>query len=86
MFLPDQVNLPVAPFVSENIIIDLLAKGSYEEAMQRCQVIFHAASPFVMKVDDPQKQLIEPAQLGDGCCGSQRPGRGSLQGCLHTFS
>ncbi len=43
---------------------DLLAKGSYKEAMQGCQVIFHTASPFVMKVDDPQKELIEPAQIG----------------------
>jgi len=43
---------------------DLLAEGSYDEAMQGCEVVFHTASPFVMAVNDPQKELIEPAQLG----------------------
>jgi len=43
---------------------DLLAEGSYDEAMQGCEVVFHTASPFMMAVNDPQKELIEPAQLG----------------------
>jgi len=43
---------------------DLLAEGSYDEARQGCEVVFHTASPFVMAVNDPQKELIEPAQLG----------------------
>jgi len=43
---------------------DLLDEGSYAEAMQGCEVVFHTASPFVMNVQDPQKELIEPAQLG----------------------
>ncbi len=43
---------------------DLLANGSYAEAMQGCSVVFHTASPFAMSVDNPQKELIEPAQLG----------------------
>lgn len=43
---------------------DLLEKGSYAEAMQGCEVVFHTASPFTLTVDDPQKDLIEPAQLG----------------------
>ncbi|MEL6815885.1 MAG: NAD-dependent epimerase/dehydratase family protein, partial [Cyanobacteria bacterium J06598_3] len=43
---------------------NLLAKGSYAEAMTGCQVVFHTASPFTLNVNDPQKDLIEPAQLG----------------------
>lgn len=43
---------------------DLLSEGSYFEAMQGCQVVFHTASPFTSKIKDPQKDLVEPAQLG----------------------
>lgn len=43
---------------------DLLVPGSYAEAMQGCTVVFHTASPFTVAVDNPQKDLIEPAQLG----------------------
>jgi dihydroflavonol-4-reductase len=32
--------------------------------MQGCELVFHTASPFTIAVDDPQKDLIEPAQLG----------------------
>lgn len=43
---------------------DLLSKGSYAKAMDGCQLVFHTASPFVMDVKDPQKDLIDPAVLG----------------------
>ena len=43
---------------------DLLDKGSYAEAMAGCQIVFHTASPFKIDVVDPQKELIDPAQLG----------------------
>lgn len=43
---------------------DLLDDGSYAKAMDGCEVVFHTASPFFMNVKDPQKELIEPAQLG----------------------
>lgn len=43
---------------------DLLEKGSYAEAMQGCELVFHTASPFTLSVTDPQKDLVEPAQLG----------------------
>lgn len=43
---------------------DLLLEGSYQAAMEGCQVVFHTASPFTMDVDDPLKELIEPAQMG----------------------
>lgn len=43
---------------------DLLETGSYAEGMRDCNVVFHTASPFTLDVDDPQKQLIDPAYLG----------------------
>tara|TARA_R110002072_G_scaffold63882_16_gene158595 strand:+ start:878 stop:1927 length:1050 start_codon:yes stop_codon:yes gene_type:complete len=43
---------------------DLLVDGSYEEAMQGCELVFHTASPFILNVKDKQKDLIEPALKG----------------------
>ncbi|TYP98336.1 nucleoside-diphosphate-sugar epimerase [Tenacibaculum adriaticum] len=43
---------------------NLLVKGSYNEAMKGCELIFHTASPFKTKIKDPQKELIDPALLG----------------------
>ncbi|KAA9010444.1 NAD-dependent epimerase/dehydratase family protein [Histidinibacterium aquaticum] len=43
---------------------DLLDDGSFSEAMQSCEVVFHTASPFTMKYEDPQRDLIDPALNG----------------------
>ena len=43
---------------------DLLNEGSYAEAMLGCELVFHTASPFTLDVDNPQKDLIEPALKG----------------------
>ncbi len=43
---------------------DLLQPGSYAQAMAQCEVVFHTASPFTIKVKDPQRDLIDPALLG----------------------
>ena len=43
---------------------DLLEPGSFGEAMQGCRVVFHLASPFVLNVTDPDKELVEPAVEG----------------------
>ncbi len=43
---------------------DLLQPGSYKEAMEGCELIYHTASPFKTDVKDPQKELIEPAVNG----------------------
>lgn len=43
---------------------DLLESGSYAEAMNGCQVVFHTASPFITNVKDPQIELIDPAVKG----------------------
>jgi nucleoside-diphosphate-sugar epimerase len=43
---------------------DLLKPGSYKEAMEGCELVYHTASPFVTNVKDPQKELIDPAVNG----------------------
>lgn len=43
---------------------DLLAEGSYAEAMAGCELVFHTASPFIANVKDPQKDLVDPALKG----------------------
>ena len=43
---------------------DLLVEGSYAEAMHGCELVYHTASPFTSKIDDPQKDLIKPAVDG----------------------
>ncbi len=43
---------------------DLLSEDSYLEAMDGCSVVFHTASPFVLHVKDPQRDLVDPAVMG----------------------
>lgn len=43
---------------------NLLEQGSFAEAMQGCQVVFHIASPFANAVEDPQRDLVDPAVKG----------------------
>jgi len=43
---------------------NLLDVGSYNKAMQGCQLVFHTASPFRLNVDNPQIELVDPAILG----------------------
>lgn len=43
---------------------DLLDEGSYDAAMAGCEVVYHTASPFALQVNDPQKDLIDPAKKG----------------------
>lgn len=43
---------------------DLLTEGSYAEAMADCEIVFHTASPFSLRVNDAQRDLVDPAKLG----------------------
>lgn len=43
---------------------DLLQDGSYAEAMEGCELVYHTASPYTLDVKDPQKELIDPALKG----------------------
>ncbi|NCD43390.1 MAG: NAD-dependent epimerase/dehydratase family protein [Bacteroidia bacterium] len=44
---------------------DLLKEGSFVDAMQRCELVLHTASPFIIrKTADPQHQIVDPAVKG----------------------
>lgn len=43
---------------------DLLQNGTYKEAMQGCELVYHTASPFTSNFKDAQKDLIDPAVNG----------------------
>ena len=44
---------------------NLLSSGSFDQAMQGCEIVFHMASPFVVtNYKDAVKDIIEPAVLG----------------------
>ncbi len=43
---------------------DLLNEGNFDAAMQGCEVVFHTASPFILSVKDPVKDLLNPALKG----------------------
>jgi len=43
---------------------DLLEEGSYDAAMEGCQLVFHTASPFVLTVEDAKRDLVDPAVNG----------------------
>ena len=43
---------------------DLTETRSFDKAMKGCATVFHTASPFILKFNDAQKDLIEPALVG----------------------
>lgn len=43
---------------------DLLESGSYAQAMKGCATVFHTASPFTSYVENPQRDLVDPAVKG----------------------
>ncbi|WCL50133.1 SDR family oxidoreductase [Leptospira sp. GIMC2001] len=44
---------------------DLLSPGSFDTAIDGCEIVIHTASPFfVTGISDPQKELIDPAVKG----------------------
>ena len=43
---------------------DLLAPGTFKEAMLGCSIVFHTASPFIFQVDDVENDLLLPAEEG----------------------
>jgi dihydroflavonol-4-reductase len=53
-----------APGTIKYFKADLLEEGSYAEAMEGCELVYHTASPFTSNFKDPQKELIDPAVKG----------------------
>jgi nucleoside-diphosphate-sugar epimerase len=43
---------------------DLLVPGTFDSAVEGCDYVFHTASPFQLVVEDPQRDLVDPALKG----------------------
>ncbi len=43
---------------------DLLTLGSYDKAMEGCELVIHTASPFIANPKNAQRDLIDPALKG----------------------
>ncbi len=44
---------------------DLLKEGSFDQAVEGCEYVFHTASPFLINgIKDPAKELVDPAKKG----------------------
>lgn len=57
-------SLPGAAGRLELVQAELLTEGSYDEAIAGCEYVIHTASPYVLDVTDPQKDLVDPALKG----------------------
>lgn len=56
--------LPGAGERLELVEADLLASGSFDAAVSGCRTVFHVASPFVLDVKNPLRDLVDPAVQG----------------------
>ena len=43
---------------------DLLKDGAFDKAVEGCEIVMHTASPFLLDIKDPQKELVDPALKG----------------------
>ena len=53
-----------APGSIKYFAADLLTAGAYDEGMQGCELVFHTASPFTLRIKDAQRDLVDPALQG----------------------
>lgn len=56
--------LPGAAERLELVEADLTAPGSFDAPAAGCDVVMHTASPYVISVSDPQRDLVDPAVNG----------------------
>lgn len=61
---PYLLQLPGAGERLELVMADLLIKESFHAAFRGCEYVIHTASPYVINVKDPAKELVEPALQG----------------------
>lgn len=56
--------MPGADERLELVEADLLKPRSLVDAIEGCEYVMHVASPYILDVDDPQRDLIDPAVNG----------------------
>eukprot|EP00405_Crypthecodinium_cohnii_P019068 CAMPEP_0206481050 /NCGR_PEP_ID=MMETSP0324_2-20121206/37855_1 /ASSEMBLY_ACC=CAM_ASM_000836 /TAXON_ID=2866 /ORGANISM="Crypthecodinium cohnii, Strain Seligo" /LENGTH=373 /DNA_ID=CAMNT_0053958347 /DNA_START=60 /DNA_END=1181 /DNA_ORIENTATION=+ len=48
--------------------VDCMEPASFEKAVKGCVGVFHTASPFHFKTEDPLKDFVQPAKIGTESC------------------
>ncbi|GAA3929916.1 SDR family oxidoreductase [Litoribacillus peritrichatus] len=48
----------------ELVQADLLTNGAFDAVVEGCEYVLHTASPYIVDVKDPQKELVDPAVKG----------------------
>ncbi|KAG7448805.1 NAD(P)-binding protein [Guyanagaster necrorhizus] len=48
----------------DTAVVPDLMNGDYSEALKGISAVIHVASPFIRSVDDPKKDLLDPARQG----------------------
>ncbi|MEI6639126.1 MAG: SDR family oxidoreductase [Chlorobium sp.] len=61
---PFLLSLPGARDRLELVQADLLAAGTYDQAVAGCEYVIHTASPYQINVKNPQRDLVDPAVIG----------------------
>jgi len=57
-------SLPGAADRLELVEADLVQKGSFDGPVSGCEAVLHTASPYALHMDDPARDLVEPAVSG----------------------
>lgn len=68
------------------VAADLNQRGSYDRAMDGVEVVIHTASPYVVSVDDPQRDLVDPALNGTLSVLESAAGSGTVRRIAITSS
>jgi dihydroflavonol-4-reductase len=56
--------LPEAEARLELVAADLMDPGAFQKAVADCEYVIHTASPYATDVEDPQRDLVDPAVNG----------------------
>jgi dihydroflavonol-4-reductase len=56
--------LPGADERLELVSADLMTPGAFDNVVDGCEYVIHTASPYVTDVEDPQRDLVDPAVKG----------------------
>lgn len=78
--------LPGAVERLELVQADLLAPHAFDEPADGCEYVIHTASPYVIDVDDPQRDLVDPAVKGTTSILESCLGAGGIQRVVLTSS
>ncbi len=61
---PYLTSLPGAEERLELVKADLLSNAAFDDVVEGCEYVLHTASPYIVDVKNPQRELVDPAVMG----------------------